>query len=121
MIHDFKIGNRIKDQGGHIMQILRNYLFVTIIFLVFSAINADCAHRTVYVKTAPPAAKYEIKPAAPFHHAVWISGHWSWRNKKYVWIPGHWIKPRSDYVWIPGHWVKKRRGWVWVEGHWKKR
>lgn len=103
------------------MQSLRNYLFVTLSFIIFWAFNADCAPRTVYVKTAPPVAKVELKSAAPYANAIWISGRWAWRSGKYVWLGGHWVKPRNGSVWIPGHWVKKRRGWKWIDGHWKKR
>jgi hypothetical protein len=103
------------------MQIMKNFIFMALILILTGVLNADCAPRTVYVKTAPPQARIEHKTAAPYANAVWVSGHWAWRNGKYVWKGGRWVKPRSGYVWIPGHWVKKRRGWRWIEGHWKKR
>lgn len=94
---------------------------ITIIFLFITGFSTQCASRTIYVKTAPPAVRVTVKPARPFAKAVWMAGHWAWRGKKYVWVSGKWVKPRSGYVYVPGQWVKKRRGWVWVGGHWKKR
>jgi hypothetical protein len=103
------------------MQTLRNYLFISLVVITSWALQADCAPRTVYVKTVPPAARIEVKSAAPYANAFWISGRWAWRSGKYVWVGGHWAKPRSGHIWVPGHWVKKRRGWLWIDGHWKKR
>ncbi|OGC06233.1 hypothetical protein A2V82_05535 [candidate division KSB1 bacterium RBG_16_48_16] len=75
----------------------------------------------VVVKTAPPAAKrVVVRPKSPYKHGVWVSGHWGWRNGKYVWLDGKWVKARTGFVWIDGHWQETPGGWKWIEGHWKK-
>jgi hypothetical protein len=102
------------------MQVSQKIILTSIIMAIFWTFSANCAPRKVYVKKAPPTVKVEVKPAAPYKNAVWISGHWAWRSNKHVWVAGHWVKPRNGHAWVPGHWVKKRRGWVWIGGHWKK-
>ncbi len=96
-------------------------MFFLVAFLSGSLLFSNsCAARPIYVKTAPPAVKVEVRPAPPYRGAVWVPGHWAWRHGRYVWVKGHWVKPRHGYVYVPGHWVKKRYGWVWVSGHWKR-
>ena len=47
---------------------------------------------TTYVRPAPPVSRVEVKPAKPYKSAVWVPGHWKWKNRRagYVWVPGHW-------------------------------
>ncbi len=47
---------------------------------------------TTYVRPAPPPPRIEVRPARPHRHAVWVPGHWKWKNRRvgYVWVPGHW-------------------------------
>ncbi|MDP6529748.1 MAG: hypothetical protein QF819_11000 [Gemmatimonadota bacterium] len=80
---------------------------------------SGCATRTVYVRTAPPAARKEVRPASPGATHVWKAGHWTWKRGRYKWVPGHWEKSRRGAHWTPGHWKKTPRGWVWRPGHWK--
>ena len=80
---------------------------------------ADAAK--IVIKTPPPVVKVEVKPVKPFHKAVWIPGHWTWKRGKYVWVKGRWAKPHRGYVWVSGYWVKRPGGWVWIRGHWKRR
>ena len=96
------------------------YWMIVALFVLVSGFSTQCASRTVYIRTAPPAVLLEAKPVAPFAKAVWIPGHWVWRGNAYVWIAGNWVKPRAGHIYVPGHWVKKRRGWMWMEGHWKR-
>ena len=103
------------------MQIYQRLFMITFVIMVFWVFSANCAPRRVYVKTAPPAVKVEVKPAPPYADAVWMPGHWSWYGNEYVWVSGRWTKPNKGYVWIPGHWAKKPRGWVWIDGHWRKK
>ncbi|MEE9271326.1 MAG: hypothetical protein V3V49_13820 [Candidatus Krumholzibacteria bacterium] len=51
---------------------------------------------TMYVRPAPPPQRVEVKVARPHKHAMWIPGHWKWKNRKhgYVWKPGHWERRR---------------------------
>lgn len=51
---------------------------------------------TTYVRPDPPPVRVEVKPTNPYTKAVWVPGHWKWKNRKvgYVWIPGHWKRVR---------------------------
>ncbi|MCH8126231.1 YXWGXW repeat-containing protein [candidate division KSB1 bacterium] len=78
-----------------------------------------CATRAVYVKTAPPAKRADVRPARPFAKAVWIAGFWRWNGNKYVWLKSKWVKPQKGFKWVPGHWKNSSRGYRWIPGHWK--
>lgn len=94
-------------------------VIAVVLFLAFFGILPEgCASRTVYVKSPPPAARQEVRPARPFAGAVWIGGHWEWRGNQYVWKSGHWVKRVKGKKWVAGHWRKTPRGFVWVEGRW---
>jgi len=85
-------------------------------FLVLSTLSG-C---TTVVRTPPPPAQVEIRPAPPFRGAVWISGHWNYKHGNWVWVPGHWKSPPwPKAIWVPGHWKKTPRGWKWAPGHWQ--
>lgn len=94
-------------------------VLIVVMFLAFSVMMTEgCAARTVYVKTPPPAARNELRPAKPFANAFWISGHWEWRVGKYAWKSGYWVKPVKGKKWVSGHWKKTAKGYIWVYGHW---
>lgn len=77
--------------------------------------------RAVVVRTPPPAARVEVRPARPGPGHVWIGGHWRWSGRRYVWAGGHWSRPpHPGAVWVAGHWARRGGGWVWVTGHWKR-
>jgi len=82
--------------------------------------EVGCAPRAVYVRTARPPLRIEVKNTPPYPHAVWVPGYWVWKKHRYIWNGGHWVKPRHGFHWIPGHWLETPRGWVFVEGHWKR-
>ena len=90
-------------------------IILTIIFL------SGCAAKTVYIRTAPPNRKTEIRTERPGPKHFWIEGHWRWNHKKntYKWIPGHWVKKREGKTWVHGSWKQTPRGWKWVESYWK--
>jgi hypothetical protein len=72
------------------------------------------------IRTPPPSARVEVRPAAPFPEAAWIGGYWEHRRGNWVWMPGHWEKrPRPRAVWVPGHWKQTPKGWKWTPGHWR--
>ena len=75
----------------------------------------------VIVRKAPPKVRVEVKKPAPFRSAIWVRGHWVFRNGEFQWRSGRWIKPRRGFVYVPGYWQKKARGWVWVDARWRKR
>ena len=72
------------------------------------------------VRTGPPPARVEIRPAVPYPEAVWVEGHWEFRHGEWMWSPGYWARaPFSGAVWIPGHWREDPGGWRWIPGHWR--
>ena len=74
-----------------------NSIFV-VLFLLFGMVNMVSAG-TVYVRKAPPLRKsIVVKPAKPFYNAVWIKGHWGWRNGMHVWVNGDWVKNKKGKV-----------------------
>lgn len=81
--------------------------------------SSDGSVDVVYVQSAPPPLKVEVRPARPGRKAMWIPGYWRWQGKKYVWVAGYWDKKPRGKGWAAGHWDKRARGWVWVPGHWK--
>lgn len=100
----------------------RNFLTLVIaVGLFLSALNTNCAARTVYVVKAPPAPKViVVKTPAPHINDAWVNGYWRWHGGRYVWVNGYWVKPRRGHIWIQGHWAKRPRGWIWVEGYWRR-
>lgn len=101
-----------------------NIRLVTMVFGLglITLLSTNCASRTIYVIKSPPVKKVTVvKTPVPYSNAVWVNGHWSWREGKYIWINGYWTNPRRGHVWMQGFWVKKPRGWVWVEGHWARK
>jgi hypothetical protein len=97
---------------------MKQFIFsgMIIVAVMFSGL-AGC---TTVVRTTPPPARVEVRPAPPFKHAVWIDGHWKHRHGDWVWVPGHWVKrPNPGAHWVPGHWKQAPRGWKWVPGHWR--
>jgi hypothetical protein len=67
---------------------------------------------------APPPPRVERRPAAPFADAVWVDGHWGWRDGRWAWTRGHWDVEHRGGHWAPGHWDSGPKGYVWTEGHW---
>lgn len=97
---------------------LFKFFLIAAASLILSTATAGAG--VIFIKTAPPAVKIEVRPHAPFAKAVWIPGHWTWKRGRYVWAKGHYVKHRKGFAWVPGHWKKRRAGWVWVGGHWKR-
>jgi hypothetical protein len=89
---------------------------IIVILFVFSGIMGCIAE----IRTAPPPARVEVRPAVPFPDAVWIGGYWEYRHRNWVWAPGHWGKrPRPGAVWLPGYWKQTPKGWKRTPGHWR--
>jgi len=94
--------------------------FIFFFASLFTSIPVSAGTRVV-VKVAPPKPKkVVIVKKSPYKHGVWVSGHWTWKNGKYVWHDGHWVKAKPGFKWVQGHWKKTANGWVWIPGHWKK-
>ncbi|MEE9207010.1 MAG: hypothetical protein V3U67_01350 [Gemmatimonadota bacterium] len=119
---------------------LRTAPLAAVAVFVLSLTTTACASRrtavvvastpsgsVVYVQTAPPAPRHDVRPHRPVAKAVWIPGHYHWNGRNYVWMGGHWnVKPKGN-KWVAGHWKKQGKkngkkhdhGWYWVPGHWK--
>ncbi|MEF9438489.1 MAG: hypothetical protein L0922_07070 [Candidatus Mariimomonas ferrooxydans] len=92
-------------------------LSVTAFAIIATSALAGCM---TVVRTAPPPARVELRPAPPFHGAVWIGGHWTHRHSRWAWSSGYWKKsPKPGAVWAPDQWKKTRRGWKRTRGHWR--
>ena len=76
----------------------------------------------VGIRVGPPPPRYEVAVAAPFPHAVWVRGCWSWNAHagRYAWIRGHWMHERPFHAWVDGGWHHGPRGWQWREGYWRR-
>jgi hypothetical protein len=53
----------------------------------------------------------EVVSEAPAPDAVWVDGHWVWRDRYYVWQRGGWLKPpeRLAYATWQAHLSKDGR------------
>jgi len=72
----------------------------------------------VYVG-ARPVEPVIVRPAAPYHDAVWIGGEYEWRGGRYEYIRPHYEHLRRGHVWVGGHWQDVHGGSTWVAGHWR--
>ncbi len=77
------------------MKIRLRRLMPICIGLFMLHLHPACAPRVCVGPTPPPPRK-EVRTVKPFKKAVWIPGHWKWRNRRkgYVWVPGHWKRVR---------------------------
>ena len=61
----------------------------------------------VVADAAPPPDQEEYVGAAPYSDAIWIRGHYVWRDGegRWAWFRGHWDRrPHYGAVWIEGYW-----------------
>jgi hypothetical protein len=73
----------------------------------------------IYVRTAPPPLRYEVRPALPGPGYVWADGYWNWAGARYVWVPGAWRRPPyAGAYWNHPHYDHYPQGWAYHEGHW---
>jgi len=66
----------------------------------------------------PPQVESPGPPLGP--DAVWIAGHWLWRNGRYEWMPGRWENAPPGAAYVPGRHKPTGQGWVWEPGRWRK-
>lgn len=105
------------------MRKILNPLSVILAGAIASSLVATTAlaESTIYVQSAPPQVRNEVRGRSPGSGYVWVGGYYRWRGGRYVWVPGHWVRPpHHSGVWVPGHWVHGRRGWRWVNGYWRR-
>ena len=85
------------------------------------AVVAPTAHAAVqvYVNTPPPAARYEVVPAARSGY-VWAPGYWNWRNNRHVWVKGGWQRERTGYYYHPNRWLERDGKWYNERSRWDR-
>lgn len=67
-----------------------------------------------------PPKSVEEGPNVPAPHddAIWIPGHWVFRDEKYVWQPGYWGEVENNMLWNPGQYNYTGSGYRYVPGYW---
>ncbi len=68
----------------------------------------------------PPPPRVESPGPPPSPNAVWIAGHWLWRNGRYDWVAGRWEDAPPGASYVPGRHKQTGQGWVWEPGRWRK-
>src|SRR5581483_1220079 len=72
----------------------------------------------VRVYEAPPPRVVERVAVAPAPGYVWVPGHYTLIENRWVWLAGAWVMPpRPDAYWVEGRWMPENR--QWIEGHWE--
>jgi hypothetical protein len=74
----------------------------------------------VVVATPPPAPIIEEQTfVAPGPGYIWISGAWVWHNN-WTWEQGHWAQPpHHGAVWLPGHYAYRNGHHLYIRGRWQ--
>ncbi|MEJ2060708.1 MAG: hypothetical protein P8Y64_09520 [Gammaproteobacteria bacterium] len=104
---------------------MRTLLLATVTALSLTACATEpspsvAAGGVIVVHSAPPPARVEVIGHPPYPDAVWIQGHWMWRDR-WVWNGGHWAhRPHPNAKWAPGRWHERRHGeWTYRPGRWR--
>jgi len=90
--------------------------FLVVFSVLITTAIASKAQVRIFVRTRP-VEPVIVRPAVPYHDAVWIPAEWQWRGGRYVYVRPHYVHARRGHVWIPGHWA--RHGTVWIGPHWR--
>ncbi|HWX52999.1 MAG TPA: hypothetical protein VN176_00265 [Verrucomicrobiae bacterium] len=73
----------------------------------------------IYIRTGPPANRYERRSEAPGPGYSWVEGYWTPNGNRYAWVPGRWQQPPYEGAyWNHPHYDHERQGWRMHEGHW---
>lgn|SRR5882757_7325317 len=79
------------------------------------------AQFSVYVRTGPPAVRYEERTSPPAQGYIWVDGYWTPQGRHYQWVPGRWQQPPYEGAyWSHPHYDHERQGWRLHEGHWDR-
>jgi hypothetical protein len=73
----------------------------------------------VIVRTAPPAPRDEVVPAARRGY-VWTPGYWNWNGHRYVWARGKYVRERTGYHYREPNWVENNGRWEFRRGQWAR-
>lgn len=71
------------------------------------------------VRTAPPAPRDEVVPAARRGY-VWTPGYWNWNGHRYVWVRGKYVRERVGYTWREPSWRENNGRWEFQRGNWSR-
>ena len=73
----------------------------------------------IVVREAPPRPVIvERQYAAPGEGYVWVAGHNTWRDGRWVWVGGTWARPpQPGAMYVEGRWDEHSRNWT--ESHWE--
>lgn len=79
------------------------------------------AQINVYIGTAPPPIRYEVRPSVPYFGAHWVTGYWAPDRGHYHWISGRYERaPFENASWSQGRWEHENNGWRYLEGKWNR-
>ncbi|GIW84187.1 MAG: hypothetical protein KatS3mg106_700 [Gemmataceae bacterium] len=72
------------------------------------------------VDLPPPPSPVESGPSTPppSDTAVWIPGHWEYRDGRYVWRAGYWAYANGVMMWHPPQYLSTGSGYMYVPGYW---
>jgi len=75
----------------------------------------------VYIGSAPPPMRREVRAPMPGPGYIWTDGYWGTSRGRYVWMPGQWQRaPYEGATWHHPHYDHYQRGWQVHEGHWDR-
>ena len=73
----------------------------------------------VYIGSAPPPLRYEVRPAIPGPGYAWSEGYWEPYGGRYRWHGGAWQRPPFEGgYYVHPHYDHYDQGWRIHEGYW---
>jgi hypothetical protein len=72
------------------------------------------------VDVPPPPPVVEVRPAAPWHGAVWVAGYWNWHHRRHHWTRGYWARHRPGHIWEAHRWERRGNRWAHHAGGWRR-
>lgn len=101
---------------------MKKLLIAAMAASAFGAISlpiAVSAADVLIVRTAPPAPRDEVVPAARRGY-VWTPGYWRWNGHRYVWAHGKYVRARHGYYWREPAWAEREGRWEFNRGQWMR-
>jgi hypothetical protein len=113
----------VRILSGDPVMSIRKFLSVAMIaasaILTPAPASAETHRLVLDVRTAPPAPRVEVVPAAR-RGWYWAPGYWTWRHHRHVWVRGHWIRARYGHHWASPRWVEHGSAWRMERGRWER-